>query len=182
MTTLNIPCCQNVTEIDDFFLQNCWALHDVEISDSFSKVTTIGENFMYGCLILQEIDLSFMTSLTTIGDYFLNESYLLSSLTLPSGITTIKNYFLKNSLYQLKELDLSNLVSVANIGYGFLEYCDALETLSLPIKAGTSVPDLAGWGLGLEDSLKTIHCGNGVKLEAYMNAPVWNSKANLMVI
>ena len=85
-----------------------------------SSVTAIGNYFMSSCSQLTAVDLSGLNSVTTIGYYFLFHSHLTSvDLSGFSSLTIVGSYFM-SSCSQLTSLDLSSLSSLTTIGDNFL--------------------------------------------------------------
>ena len=94
-----------------------------------SFVTRIGDYFLYNCTSLTSMDLSGLRNVTQVGDYFLSECTSLTSIDIfgLSSVTVVGNYFLSGCKFTT--LDLSPLSNVTVLGHCFLDGCKALTTL-----------------------------------------------------
>ena len=96
-----------------------------------SSVTTIGNYFLCECSQLTSVDLSGLSCLTTIGRCFVACSRPTTvDLSGLSSLTTIGNNFLY-SCSQLTAVDLSSLSSLTTIGVCFMSSCSCLTSLDL---------------------------------------------------
>jgi hypothetical protein len=79
---------------------------------------------------LTSIDLP--SSLTSIGNYFLSNCPVLKYIDLSglTSLTTIGNYFLSNCT-SLTSIDLSDLTAITSIGNYFIIYCYALTSVTV---------------------------------------------------
>jgi hypothetical protein len=89
------------------------------------NLTTFGSRFMKGCYSLINLDLSNLTSLTTIGPSFMYECTSLKSISLPPNLTTLDDYFM-NKCNSLIRIDLSNLTSLTSLGDNFMDDCNVI--------------------------------------------------------
>ena len=128
-TTLHLPALPSVTTICNNFLYGCRMLSTADLS-GLQAVTTIGNNFLYGCTWLSTADLSGLQAVTTIGNGFLSHCTSLSTADLSDlqAVTTIGDCFL-NDCTTLSTVDISGLQAVTTIGDGFLGKCPALQTI-----------------------------------------------------
>jgi hypothetical protein len=78
---------------------------------------------------LKEIDFSYLTSLTSIGDDFMYECTSLTSIHLPKNLISIGRYFMNNS--RLKKIDFSYLTSLTTLGDNFMDDCDVNITINI---------------------------------------------------
>ena len=111
-----------------------------------SCVTEIGDYFLYGCSTLTSINLSGLCNVTQVGAYFLQNCSNLTTLDLSplSNVTSIMNYFLFGCR-SLTILDISPLSNVTQVGVGFLWNCTSLTTLDLsPLSNVTHI--ISGFG------------------------------------
>ena len=110
----------DITIISEDFMQDS-SITSLDLS-GLSSLTIVGNYFLYFCSQLTAVDLSGLNSVTTIGDYFLFGCEQLTSVDLSgfSSLTTIGHFF----LYFCSQLttDLSNLNSVTTIGDNFLSF------------------------------------------------------------
>ncbi|CAO4841125.1 MAG: hypothetical protein CNLJKLNK_01059 [Holosporales bacterium] len=97
LTELNWPDLTNVTDIDNTFLFQCTNLTFVDLS-VFINVKNIGSNFL-SLTGLEEIDLSALKSIETIGYSFMNHCAKLRKLRLPNfqHLNLVGDSFLKDS-------------------------------------------------------------------------------------
>ena len=94
------------TVIPDWFLERT-SITRLDLS-AVSTVTRIEDYFLYNCTSLTAVDLSSLNSLTHVEDYFLQECRSLTSV------------------------DLSSSNSLTHVGDGFLHECRSLTSLNLP--------------------------------------------------
>ena len=120
----------DITVISQNFLHGS-SITSVDLS-GLSSITTIGNCFLSSCLRITAVDLSGFSSVTTIGNNFLFICSQITSLDLSclSSATTIGDYFLFRCS-QLTSLDLSCLSSVTTVGDTFLSFCTQLTSLDL---------------------------------------------------
>ena len=97
-----------------------------------STVTRIEDYFLTGCRGLTAVDLSSFTSLTHVGGCFLEGCTSLTSLDLPSlnSLTHVGHRFLQGCT-SLASVDLSSSNSLTYVGDGFLHNCVSLTSLDL---------------------------------------------------
>ena len=117
------------TEIPDDFLQQS-ELTRLDLS-AVSVVTEIGDWFLHSCPQLTEVDLSGLCNVTVIGDYFINGAVGLESINLSGfgSVTEIGNAFLAGSA--LRTVDLSVFRRVTVIEGSFLCHCKHLTSVDL---------------------------------------------------
>eukprot|EP01060_Flectonema_neradi_P030566 TRINITY_DN4474_c1_g1_i1.p1 TRINITY_DN4474_c1_g1~~TRINITY_DN4474_c1_g1_i1.p1 ORF type:complete len:319 (+),score=33.96 TRINITY_DN4474_c1_g1_i1:64-1020(+) len=117
------------TTMSNNFLGGCTVLKELDVSD-LRSLTTTGNGFLRGCS-LTALDLSNFTNITSIGSSFLHGCSRIRTLNLSglSNVTSLGNNFLR-SCKMIKDLDLSSLSSVTSIGYAFLRG-GGIKTLDL---------------------------------------------------
>ena len=117
------------TVIPDRFLRNS-ALTRLDLS-AVSVVTEIGDWFLHCCLQLTELDLSGLCNVTVIGDHFINSTEGLESINLSGfgSVTKIGGRFLARSA--LRTVDLSVFRGVTVIERAFLGNCEDLTSVDL---------------------------------------------------
>jgi hypothetical protein len=128
------------TSIPDEFLHLCSNLVAFDLAGmlrgcSTGFITAVGGWFMAGCGSLEEIDLTPLFGVDTIGPSFLEGCSALAEIKgLPAlcNIVHIDDGFLAGCSGLTGDLDLSSLVAVKTIGSSFLEGCTGLISLSLP--------------------------------------------------
>ena len=120
----------DITVISQGFL-SCSSITALDLS-GLSSVTTIGHNFLHYCSGITSLDLSGFSSVTTIADDFLYYCPRITYIDFSclSSVITIGNNFLYRST-RITSLDLSGLRSVTTIGYNFLSYCSQITSLDL---------------------------------------------------
>ena len=124
-----------VTEIPKKFLRNSsYQFEELDLS-GVSSVTTIRDAFLHNCSQLRFVDLSGWSNVTRIENSFLFHCTSLTTLDLSgwNNVTHIESYFLHNCS-ALTTLDISGWSNVTQIGNDFLSFCRALRSL-----------DLSGW-------------------------------------
>ncbi len=119
-----------IVGFNNYFLVNS-RITSIDLS-GLSSLTTIGNNFLYKCKSLTSINLSGLSNLQNIGIGFLHQCEGLTSIDLSglSRLTTIGKGF----LYRCKGLtsiNLSGLSKLQNIGKGFLYECKGLTSINL---------------------------------------------------
>ena len=99
---------------------------------SLSSVTTIEENFLLGCSSLNNINLSGLSSVSTIEGSFLRGCTSLRDVDLSgfSNVTTVGYCFVEGCT-SLTTINLSNLSNVTKVGFCFLSQCTSITTLNL---------------------------------------------------
>ena len=119
-----------ITIISQNFLQDS-SITSLDLS-GLSSVTAIGDGFVDSCSQLTAIDLSGLCSVTTIESCFLSCCSQLTAVDLSSlsSVTTIGNSFLY-CCSQLTAVDLSSLSSVTTIKSYFLFGCAQLTAVDL---------------------------------------------------
>jgi len=108
-----------------------------------SNVKSIGDYFMEGCTDLTSIDLSELSKVESIGYNFMNDCPKLTSIDLSplSNVIEIKSSFM-NRCTGLTSIDLSGLSKVESIGYNFMNDCPKLEQIDLsPLSNVKSIGD-----------------------------------------
>jgi hypothetical protein len=97
-----------------------------------SSLTSIGDSFLSNCARLINIDLSGLSNLTSFGDNFLYGCENLTNIDLSglSNITSIGNHFL-HGCKNLTNIDLSGLLNITSIGNHFLHGCENLSSIDL---------------------------------------------------
>ena len=113
-----------------------WFLGETSLTrldlSAVSFVTQIGDWFLGRCTSLTSIDLSGLSNVTHIGTHFLFACSALTNLDLTplSNVTKIEQYYLSGCI-SLPTLDLTPLSNVTAIGSNFLSNCKSLTTLDL---------------------------------------------------
>ena len=117
------------TEIPHWFLQES-VLTRLDLS-AVSFVTEVGDWFLHWCPQLTELDLSGLCNVTVIGDYFINDAERLESINLSGfgSVTKIGDSFLADSA--LRTVDVSVFRRVTVIEEGFLRNCEHLTSVDL---------------------------------------------------
>ena len=116
--------------IHDGFLEDC-PFQELDLS-AVSYVTKVGDFFLRESCRATTVDLSGWNNVTHIGSAFLFSCTSLTTLDLSgwSSVTEIGHYFLR-SCSALRTVDLSGWSNVSRIGDSFLNECFALTTLEL---------------------------------------------------
>ena len=126
LTRLDLSAVSVVTEIGDWFLNNCTQLTEVDLS-GLCNVTVIGGHCITFSGRLESINLSGFGNVTKIGNAFLAGSALpMVDLSVFRGVTVIEKSFL-GGCEHLTSVDLSGLSNVTEIGDCFLYGCTALK-------------------------------------------------------
>ena len=117
------------TVIPDDFLQQS-ELTRLDLS-AVSVVTAIGDYFLYNCTQLTELDLSGLCNVTVIGGYFITFADGVESINLSGfgSVTEIGEDFLVSSA--LRTVDLSVFRGVTVIERNFLSHCSHLTSVDL---------------------------------------------------
>lgn len=101
-----------------------------------NSVTSVPNKFLILCTNLSSVDFTYATSLTSIGDRFLESTGYNDNLTLPTSLTTIGNNFLSSSTSFNKPLTIPS--NVTTIGNGFLSSCFSFnKPLTIPSSVTT---------------------------------------------
>ena len=131
LTSIDFTSLYNVTIIPSTFLNNLKSLTHVNLS-CLSEVTSVGDYFINNCESLTSIDVSGFQKLTTIGSRFLHNSMSLTSVDLSSfsEVTSVGNEFVRNC-ESLTSIDVSGLKKLTEIRYGFLQYSSFLTSVDL---------------------------------------------------
>jgi hypothetical protein len=118
-------------KIGDDFLYRCSGLTNIDLTP-LSNVTQIGDDFLHHCSGLTNIDLTPLSNVTQIGNYFLSNCSGLTNIDLTplSNVTLIGNYFLFGCS-GLTNIDLTPLSNVTQIGDYFLSRCSRLTNIDL---------------------------------------------------
>ena len=117
------------TQISHYFLQGS-SLARLDLS-AVSVVTEIGNWFLTSCRQLTELDLSGLCNVTVIGGHFISSADRLESINLSGfgSVTEIGEGFLSGSA--LRTVDLSVFRRVTVIKEYFLSYCKHLTSVDL---------------------------------------------------
>jgi hypothetical protein len=118
----------------------CINLTNIDLS-KLSNVTQIGDFFLLGCPSLKNIDLSPLSNVTQIGDFFLAGCESLTEINLSplSNVTQFRNNFLAGCK-SLTEINLSPLSNITQIGNYFLAGCSGLTNIDLsPLSKVTQI-------------------------------------------
>ena len=131
LTSLDLLCLTNLTDIGIRFLNNSKSLITLNLSD-LSNLTCIKERFLVNCINLTSLNFSNLLRLESIDEYVLSNCISLTSLDL-SNLTRLKciNRFFLSKCSSLTSLVLSNLPSLAYIGNNFCVNCINLTRLEL---------------------------------------------------
>ena len=106
-------------------------LLQISFRNSNSDITVISQGFLRKCSQITALDLSELSSVTTIGGNFLSSSSITSlNLSGLKSVTTVEDFFL-SSCTRITTLDLSGLSSVTTIGFYFLTSCSQIITIDL---------------------------------------------------
>jgi hypothetical protein len=97
-----------------------------------SNITSIGDGFLEDCEKLEAVDLSPLSNVTSIGHGFLKNCSMLSYIKLSPllNVTSIGDDFL-SGCEKLQKIDLSPLSNVTSIGDDFLSGCEELKDINL---------------------------------------------------
>ena len=96
-----------------------------------NAVTATPTNFLSGLATLSSVDLSYATSLTTIGDGFLYSARYNQPIAIPANVTAIGSDFLAGNVIFNSSITLPQ--GLLSIGNNFLSNCRAFnQSLSLP--------------------------------------------------
>ena len=94
-------------------------------------VTSVPNQFLVGCSNIASVDFTYATSLTRIGNNFLETTNYNGNLILPASLTTIGNDFLRNDYSFNKPLAIPS--NVTTIGNNFLKNNSAFNSaVTLP--------------------------------------------------
>ncbi|QOL20221.1 leucine-rich repeat domain-containing protein [Candidatus Bodocaedibacter vickermanii] len=144
LVSINLHQLTNVTSIGKEFISTYDStLQNIDLS-GLTHVTTIGDCFLQECSGLTRVNLSALTNAQTIGDGFFYRCNGLASVDL-SGLTavqTIGQYFFYGCS-GLSSVDLSALTKVTSIGDGFFLRCIGLTSVDL--SALTNVQTIGIW-------------------------------------
>ena len=130
-------------------------LVSITIPDS---ITTIGESAFYGCISLEELNLS--NSLTAIPSYMAYECTKLSSIVIPDSVTYVDDFAFYNCI-NLTSIVIGN--SVASIGSSTFYKCTSLESVVIP----DSVTSIGSYVFENCYSLTSAVIGNSVTSIGY---------------
>eukprot|EP01064_Diplonema_japonicum_P021185 TRINITY_DN3072_c1_g2_i1.p1 TRINITY_DN3072_c1_g2~~TRINITY_DN3072_c1_g2_i1.p1 ORF type:complete len:337 (+),score=31.74 TRINITY_DN3072_c1_g2_i1:2-1012(+) len=119
----------NVSSIGDNFLSECEILEAVGLS-SITNASSIGDSFLSECTKLNTINLSSMTNLLHIGNFFLSGCEKLETINLCSltNLFSIGSFFL-NGCEKLESIDMSSMAKLTSIDVFFLSECENLEAI-----------------------------------------------------
>jgi hypothetical protein len=99
-------------------MNECTSLTSIHLPPT---LTSLGNSFMSRCYNLNNLDLSNLTSLETIGIGFMYECTSLTSIHLPLNLISISTHFM-NRCYKLKTIDFLKLKNLTSIGDNFMDY------------------------------------------------------------
>lgn len=118
-------------EIGHHFLANCFKLESIDMTN-VNNIIGFSDNVFEKCYKLTSIDFSNVVSNKScnIGNAFLHGCINLTTIKLPSNVTSIGNKFL-DTCSKLTTIDLTPLTNVSSIGEKFLYGCNALTVLDL---------------------------------------------------
>jgi len=104
----------------------------VVMDATLSTVQEVGNNFLFYCSSLKEVDFSPLSNLQNVGDGFLSECSWLKEVDLSplSNVQEVGDRFLYGCP-SLKVVDLSPLCKVQKVRHGFLYGCSLLQELDL---------------------------------------------------
>jgi len=121
LTSITIP--SNITTIENDAFYNS-GLTSITLPNT---VETCNGNVFARCISLATVTLSSHASFTNITSFIFKDCTALTSITIPSNITTIKNDAFYNS--GLTSITIPNTVSTVN--YGAFQDCSSLATVTL---------------------------------------------------
>ncbi len=99
---------------------SCVKLKNVDFSRC-TKLTTINQSAFNGAS-LTRVDLSYCTSLKTIGNYAFNNNYRLTSIIIPSKVTSLSSSGFQNTYALAEVYNLSGLTITLGGSYGHVGY------------------------------------------------------------
>ena len=105
-----------------------------------SNITSIDDAFLYG-IRLENIDLTFLSKVTIIGNYFLANCIELKNINLTplSNVISIGYYFLYECS-RLENITLKTKLKLTSVGDNFLFRCKSLKFINrIPIPEGESL-------------------------------------------
>ena len=120
------------TQLDDMHINGLTFPREAIVAfEVGNSVTTTPSNFLANLTTLSSVDLSYATSLTTIGDGFLYNARYNQPIAIPANVTTIGSDFLANDRTFNSSITLPQ--GLLSIGNNFLSSCSAFnQSLSLP--------------------------------------------------
>jgi hypothetical protein len=150
ITSVDLSPLINITSIGDNFLLGCLNLTSIDLSP-LSNVTLIGNNFMRTCFNLTNIDLTPLVKLTSIGNDFMTGCSKLTTLYLPLNLTSIGNNFMSDCT-SLTTINLTHLVNLKSISNNFMAGCKKLTNIYLP----PNIISIGDWFMNNCEILTTI--------------------------
>jgi hypothetical protein len=120
---------ENLTHLNSVIINT--KLKNIDLS-SLSNLTSIGNYFMYDCNSLKNIDLSSLSNVESIGHYFMYDCKSLKNIDLTplSKVTSIDHSFMRNC-NELKNIDLTPLTNLPSIDHYFMCNCRELKSINL---------------------------------------------------
>eukprot|EP01064_Diplonema_japonicum_P034436 TRINITY_DN7126_c0_g1_i2.p1 TRINITY_DN7126_c0_g1~~TRINITY_DN7126_c0_g1_i2.p1 ORF type:complete len:227 (+),score=16.65 TRINITY_DN7126_c0_g1_i2:593-1273(+) len=130
LTSVVLP--PSLRKISNEFMANSTAVNEVDLSP-LKNVQSIGDGF-FSYSKVRTVNLSSLTNLREIGDFFFSGSLLTTiDLSQLRRVETIGNGFLTYT--KISSIDLAPLAGVRRIGDDFLAGCEALREIDLrPLK------------------------------------------------
>ena len=163
LTRLDLSAVSVVTEIGDWFLDNCRQLTELDLS-GLCNVTVIGRYFISFSDGLESINLSGFGSVTEIGEDFLVGSALRTvDLSVFRRVTVIEGDFLGHCSH-LTSVDLSGLSNVTEISHRFLSDCSALKRVCLSgLRSVVTIGEGFFWGCSCLQVVDGLSALSGVR-------------------
>jgi hypothetical protein len=127
VTALDLSSLQHLVRVDAYFGVACRGLREVRLPPS---VTSIGDSFLEECGNLGVLDLSNLTQLRWVGDFFAQETSI-ADVRLPPSVAAIGDYFLYRCTSIMTVLDFSHLTKLQSIGTHFSVHT-AVPDVNLP--------------------------------------------------
>ncbi|MBQ8522590.1 MAG: leucine-rich repeat protein [Clostridia bacterium] len=127
LTSITLP--SSLTTIGTYAFSSCTSLTSIDLS-ACTSLTTIGD-FAFYSTALTNIDLSNCVNLTTIGEHAFSSCTSLTSITLPSSLTTIGASAF-GGCTALESVNLGDCVNLTTIGNSAFAKCSALTSVVIP--------------------------------------------------
>ncbi len=129
-------------EIGEYFLRGTSSMVEIDLSP-LTKVTRIAAGFLADCATLRRIDLGpFSHSLLRVGDYFLSRCVGIQDVDLsPLRLVQTLGYGFMNECTGLVRVDLTALASVAEVGGWLMDGCSGLRQVTVSSKLRRAVKD-----------------------------------------
>ena len=128
LTSITIP--EGVTSIGSHAFYNCDSLQIVEFGDN-SHLQTIGDQAFDGCTNLQTVDFGTNSQLHTIGNYAFQNCSSITSISIPSSVTSIGGAAFQYCS-NLQTVDFGDNSQLQTIGEFAFQDCSSITSISIP--------------------------------------------------